>query len=245
MVGDDMDNNSPLTLQYQLKKELYEKIASKEWLPGQMIPSEKELCDAHGVSRITVREALKELVQSGYLVRKQGKGTFVAAPTVEYTLNSTFSLSKALEERGMDSKFTILSYIIEKPSTSLRRTFRIEADEKVVCVTRLRTINGEAYAYEEAIVPERYLLGATQEVVDRRGLYPTIKSCSGLFPETAEESVEATICPDEVASAMGLKGNPAVFRIKRYTMVKDECVEFCKSYVYGQRYNCRHVIRQR
>ena len=108
MVGDYMDTNSPLTLQYQLKKELYGKIAKKEWLPGQMIPSEKELCDAHGVSRITVREALKELVQSGYLIRKQGKGTFVATPTVEYVLHSTFSLSKALEERGMESKFVVM-----------------------------------------------------------------------------------------------------------------------------------------
>lgn len=245
MVGDHMDNNSPLTLQYQLKKELYEKIAKKEWLPGQMIPSEKELCDAHGVSRITVREALKELVQSGYLIRKQGKGTFVATPTVEYILQSTFSLSKALEERGMESKFTILRFAKEKPSADLRRTFRIEADELVVCLTRVRTINGEAYAYEEAIVPERYLLGATSESIDRRGLYPTMRACCGLFPEQAEESVEAAICPDDVAKAMGLNGNPAVFRIKRYTMVKDECVEYCKSYVFGQRYNCRHTIRQR
>lgn len=245
MVGDYMDTNSPLTLQYQLKKELYEKIAKKEWLPGQMIPSEKELCDAHGVSRITVREALKELVQSGYLIRKQGKGTFVATPTVEYVLHSTFSLSKALEERGMESKFTILRFSKEKPSADLRRTFRIEADEKVICLTRVRTINGKAYAYEEATVPERYLLGATSNDIDRRGLYPTIRACCGMFPEHAEESVEATICPDNVAEAMGLNGNPAVFLINRYTMVKDECVEYCKSYVFGQRYNCRHTIRQR
>lgn len=245
MVGDDMDNNSPLTLQYQLKKELYEKIASKEWLPGQMIPSEKELCEAHGVSRITVREALKDLVQSGYLVRKQGKGTFVATPTIEYTLSSTFSLSKALEERGLDSKFTILDYKIEKPSSSLRRTFRIDADEKVVAITRLRTINDEAYAFETSVVPERYLLGATREVVDRRGLYPTIKKCCGLFPEYADESIDVAICPDAVARAMGLEGNPAVFLVEQYAMVKNECIIFCKSYIYGQRYNCHHVIRQR
>ena len=81
-----MNVNSPFTLHHQLKREFYEKIANKEWLPGQLIPSEKELCEEYGVSRITVREALRELVQANYLVRKQGKGTFVAAPTVEFTL---------------------------------------------------------------------------------------------------------------------------------------------------------------
>ena len=105
-----MNTNSPVTLQYQLRKELYEKIRNKEWMPGQMIPSERELCDEYCVSRITVREALKELVQSGYLVRKQGKGTFVAVPTVEHTMTSTFSLSQALEESGNESKFIMVSY---------------------------------------------------------------------------------------------------------------------------------------
>ena len=94
-----LDANSPYTLQHQLKKEFYEKIASKEWLPGQLIPSEKELCDEYGVSRITVREALRELVQANYLVRKQGKGTFVAEPKIkqEYISKRTGSQGPGIQ----------------------------------------------------------------------------------------------------------------------------------------------------
>lgn len=237
---------SPVTLQEQLKKELYDKIRNKEWMPGHMIPSERELCEEYNVSRITVREALKELVQAGYLVRKQGKGTFVAIPTVEHTTTSTFSLSQALEESGITSEFKMLAFEKEKAPLFFQNLFKISAEETVVHVTRIRTIDGQSYAYEEATVPEKYLAGASEQDIDKRGLYPTMKSCSGIFPENAQESVEATICPDSVAAAMGLSGGKkAVFRIKRYTMVKDECVEYCKSYVYGQRYNCTHIIRQK
>lgn len=239
-----MNVNSPFTLQHQLKREFYEKIANKEWLPGQLIPSEKELCEEYGVSRITVREALRELVQANYLVRKQGKGTFVAAPTVEFTLSSVFSLSKELEARGLESKFTIINFVKDSPSNFLQRAFKIPADEMVVCITRIRTINGEAYAYEESIVPERYLMGATWEDVDKFGLYPTIRKCNGFFPEYADEGVESVICPDAVAIAMGIKSKSAVFRVKRYTFAKEKCVEYCNSYVYGQRYNFHHTIRQ-
>lgn len=240
-----MNTFSFVTLQEQLKKELYEKIQSKEWMPGHMIPSERELCDEYGVSRMTVREALKELVQAGYLVRKQGKGTFVAVPTVEHTMTSTFSLSQALEESGIVSKFTMLSFSKEKASAFFQTVFKITENDQVVHVVRVRTINGESYAYEESTVPEKYLQGATEQDINEKGLYPAMKACSGIFPENAQESVEAVICPEDVASAMGLKGKKAVFRIKRFTMVKDECVEYCKSYVYGQRYNCTHIIRQK
>lgn len=240
-----MDNNSFLTLQNQLKKEFYEKIANKEWLPGQRIPSEKELCEEYGVSRITVREALRELVEANYIVRKQGKGTFVAAPTVEYTLSSVFSLSKELEARGLESKFTILNYQEIEPAEFYKNTFKISSDETIICLTRVRTINGEAYAYEESVVPRRYLEGAIREDINQFGLYPTMKKCSGFFPEYANEAVEAVICPNEVAQAMGIQAKSAVFRIDRYTFAKEKCVEHCKSFVYGQRYNSHHIIRQR
>ena len=240
-----MELHQSHTLQYQLKNEFYKKIKSGEWLPGQLIPGEKELCEEYSVSRITVREALRELVQANYLVRKQGKGTFVAAPAIEYTLSSVFSLSKELEEKGLESEFILLDFRSEEADEFFLRAFKIEGGEHVVRTTRLRTISGEIYAYEEAVVPEKYLAGITQTDVDKNGLYPSMKAACGVFPEHAEESVEAVTCPDRVADAMGIDRGTAVFRIKRFTFAGDRCVEYCMSYVFGQRYNCRHTIRQK
>lgn len=240
-----MNQSSHQTLQYQLIKKFYEKLNNKEWLPGQMIPSEKEICEEYNVSRITVREALKELVQAGYLVRKQGKGTFVSTPTVEYASTSTFSLSEQLEAQGLQSEFVVLHFEIE-PSTSSHRTiFKIGEEDNVVSIIRLRKINGKPYAYEEALVPEKYLQGATSANIDQAGLYQTIKACSGMFPEYANETVEAVQCPDRIATIMGLQFKTAVFSVNRYTMASNECIEHCRSYLHGQRYNCHHTIRPR
>ena len=72
-----IDKNSPIPVYYQLKEMIKEKIADGTWQVGQCIASERELTEAYGVSRMTVRQALGELVQEGLLVREKGKGTFV------------------------------------------------------------------------------------------------------------------------------------------------------------------------
>ena len=78
-----LDSSLPYTLQFQLHTEILRKIQTDEWATGQAIPSERELCNEYGVSRATVREVLKSLTQSGYLIRKQGIGTFVESVKVE------------------------------------------------------------------------------------------------------------------------------------------------------------------
>src|SRR5690606_34330224 len=111
MEGPDMlDDTLPVTLQYQLRMKLMEKIEGKIWSPGTQIPSERELCSEYGVSRMTVREVLKELVQDGYLSRKQGKGTFVTLREFKHELTSSYSLSEELEREGVNSNFKIISF---------------------------------------------------------------------------------------------------------------------------------------
>ena len=80
-----------LPLQYQLKKIFLEKIKKQEWKQVEKIPSEREICAQYQVSRITVREVLKDLEREGYFSRKQGKGTFVTLPKYVQKLNKFYS----------------------------------------------------------------------------------------------------------------------------------------------------------
>ena len=185
-----LDSSLPYTLQYQLRSELLKKIQSGEWATGERIPSERELCDTYGVSRITVREVVSSLSQSGYLVRMQGKGTFVASEKVEYVMTSNFSLRQELKEKGATDKFTLLGYSKTKASLFYSQQFNIAEDENVITVTRIREINGKPYAWEKAVVPARYLAGSTEADIERDGLYPTIERCCDLFPEEAEICIQ-------------------------------------------------------
>ena len=238
-----LDTNSPLSLQYQLREILLEKLNSGEWKPGTMIPSEHDLCEEYGDSRITVREVLKDLVQSGYLKRKQGKGTFVSEPSVEASLVSNYSLSADLKQKGISSEFKLIDLNIVDASPSQKILFELSSEEKVVEIIRIRTINDEIYAWEKAYVPEKYLKGITPKEIQDKGLYPSIKERTGLYPMEAEERMEAVICPDYVAEQMYLTPNTAVFKIKKNTKSQGAYIEKCESYLVGQTYKIKHIIR--
>lgn len=239
-----LDSNSPLSLQYQLREILLEKLNSGEWKAGEQIPSEHELCEEYGVSRITVREVLKDLVQSGYLKRKQGKGTFVSEPSVEVALISNFSLSADLKQKGMSSEFRLLSMNIVEASPSQKNFFELSEAEKVVEIIRTRTINGDIYAWEKAYVPEKYLMNITADEIRDNGLYPSIKARTGLYPVEAEEKLEAVICPNYIAEQMNIEPDTAVFKIKKKTKSTGAYIEKCESYLVGQTYNIKHIIKK-
>lgn len=238
-----LDSNLPVSLQYQLREVLFEKLNSGEWKAGEQIPSEHELCEEYGVSRITVREVLKELVQSGYLKRKQGKGTFVSKPSVEATLVSNYSLSADLKQKGISSEFKLISLNLVEPSPSKREFFELKKGEKLVEIVRTRTIKDEIYAWEKALVPEKYLKDLTEKEIQEKGLYPSIKERTGLYPVEADERMEAVICPAYVAKQMNLPTNTAVFKVKRNTKSMSGYIEKCESYLVGQTYNIKHIIK--
>ena len=159
-------------------------------------------------------------------------------------MNSNFSLREDLKQKGATDKFILLGYSKVKASLFYSQQFGIEEDENVVIVTRIREINGKNYAWEKAAVPARYLVGATQADIERDGLYPTIRRCSDLFPEEAEETIEAVNCPDAIAQQMGLKKSLAVTLVTRSTKAQGRYIEYCESYLHGQRYMVKHTIQR-
>ncbi len=240
-----LDYSSPLTLQYQLRSRLLEQIENGTWPPDHQIPSERELCDTYGVSRITVREVVKDLVQEGYLIKKQGKGTFVSLPKFEERLTSYYSLSQEIEEKGLKSEFQIIDFKKCIPPLFLKQKFGLSDTESVYEIIRLRLIGEKLFAWEKAVVPCSILEGATKEQISAKGLYPTISHCSGLVADEAEEDFEAANCPDEIAQLLKLKKNTAVLHLTRYTIAQGRYIEYCESYIHGERYKYKHILRKK
>ena len=90
-----IDKNSPIPVYYQLKNDLTSKIAKGVWKPGECIASERELCEVYGVSRMTIRQAVGELVQEGVLLRIKGKGTFVCEQKLKQQDMMSFKIGRA------------------------------------------------------------------------------------------------------------------------------------------------------
>src|SRR3954465_1336658 len=119
---------------------------------GEAIPSERKLSTDLGVSRLTLRAALDELVREGYLVRRHGSGTFVGEPKIAQQLTLT-SFSEDMRRRGMvpDSRTVSLENVHAGPRVA--RALSISPDAHVFRIRRLRLADGAPIAPQPPHVP--------------------------------------------------------------------------------------------
>jgi len=89
-----INKNSPIPLYYQLREEIIRLIKNGDLLPKEKLPAERELSSFHGVSRMTINKAINELVKSDYLIRQQGRGTFVRELPDQFSISPLASFSE-------------------------------------------------------------------------------------------------------------------------------------------------------
>src|SRR5256714_14773008 len=101
--GDSIDRQSPIPMYYQIMIQLREKISAGEYTIYSALPPERELVETYQVSRMTIRQAISELVNEGILARRTGIGTFVAPPKLEQPLNNLTIFTDDMAQRGMQA----------------------------------------------------------------------------------------------------------------------------------------------
>lgn len=228
----DISRNVPISLYYQLKEELMKKIVSKQWLPGEKIPSEKELCRLYGVSRITVRKALDELERSGQLMRRQGKGTFVTNISMVQRLSKFYSFSEELKQRGMEEHFQIIDFSQIPADNEVASYLGLEPMSQVFKLTRLRLVDLTPYTLETSYIPVEVYPALTEEAISSKGLYNAMRA-GGIFPDRATEKFRATVIRKYEAEHMGLKIGMPAMHLERVTYSGVRTIEYCSSIVRG------------
>jgi GntR family transcriptional regulator len=228
----DISRNVPISLYYQLKEELMKKIISKQWPPGEKIPSEKELCSLYGVSRITVRKALDELERSGHLVRRQGKGTFVTNISFEQRLSKFYSFSEELKQRGLEEHSQVIHFEQTSATEEVANQLGLEPQGQVFKLTRLRLVDQTPYTLETSYIPVDICPTLTKENISIKGLYNSMRM-GGIFPDRVIEKFRATVIRKTEAELMGLKLGMPAMHLERVTYFGVRTVEYCNSIVRG------------
>jgi len=134
----------------KLKEMLQQRIESGSLVPGDKLPSERELADQNGLSRMTVRQALTELVTAGALYREQGRGTFVSARKMQQRNISSFSETVRL--RGFVPSTKVFDFSRVKPSAEIAQKLMV-ADSDVYRAVRIRLADATPVAVEEVFIP--------------------------------------------------------------------------------------------
>ena len=138
----------------QLKDIIALWIDSGELKPNDKLPSERALSENYRISRVTVRNALYELVQSGIITKCHGKGYFVSPPRkIEYKLDSLMGFIEefAVKKRKCETSCFHHEYI--KPPMEVRSAFDMRANEKVFLLSRLITVDGEPLGIDYTYLP--------------------------------------------------------------------------------------------
>jgi GntR family transcriptional regulator len=203
---------------------------------GEAIPSERQLSVELGVSRLTVRAALDDLVREGYLERRQGAGTFVSEPKIAQELTMT-SFTEDMRRRGMQPSSRTLELKSVPAGARLGRLLHVSPSEQVTVVKRLRYADRETMAIEELHVSESLVPGLTAKELEERSFYELLEERFGIVVVGGNQSIEPTVTNEDESAALGVPLHSPAFLFERTTKAADGMiVEYVRSIYRGDRY---------
>jgi GntR family transcriptional regulator len=212
----------------RIQADLAGRIASGALLPGPRLPPERELAEVHGVSRMTVRQALGALADRGLIERGVGRGTFVADPRVDHDLSRVAGFSDALRRQGLEPGARV-------------RSVRLVGDARAPLrgaawrIRRLRTGDGVPLALEDSWVPADLVPDLDRH--DLTGsLYALLRAAYGLEPERATEALEPAVAGETEARLLRIPVGSPLMVVERVAYAAgDRPLEVARDVFRGDR----------
>ncbi len=228
--------SGPLPRYYQLKELIREKIRTGEWNPGDLIPSERELGEQYGISRMTTRQSLNELVNEGYLYREQGKGTFVAHPKIIQQLTSLTSFTEDIQRRKQRPGAKMLEASMQPADETAVDRLRVRPGQPVLRLRRLRLADSEPLAVENSLINFIGCEQLLEEDLERDSLYQLLEAKFGFPLMEAEQELESGLAGEE-APILGAEPGSAVLLTRRTTYThRNQPIEYAVSVYRGDKY---------
>ena len=229
-----MDSDIPLYS--QLVSIIKRNISAGTLAPGALLPSEAELCRTFDVSRSTVRQAIGELGSEGLVVRKQGRGTFVAEPKMRRRTENVYSFTSEINALGMTPSSTILEFEVMAPPPDIVTMLELEsASVKVYRFSRIRNVNGQPLILETSFYPTYIYPKLTRELLETHSFYSLLYE-EGIVPFSAVDSYEAVLLGRREAELLGCRPGSCAFSVQRRTRTERGVVyEFTQSLIRADR----------
>lgn len=241
---DTILRDSKLPFYHQLYEILRQNIVRGEWQPDDMLPSEVELMERYNVSRITVRQALDELVNEGLIYRQRGRGTFVAHPTVDQALTRIISFTEDMRQRGFTPGTEVLFSGLEPASPEVAEKLQLEPGAELVRLDRLRLADNEPMSIEESHLVHRTCPGILQHDYAANPLREVLERHYGIRLVRAKQIIRAIAAPRKIADKLSIPANIPLLYIERISYSQQNIpIEFLRLYHRGDRYVLYNELR--
>ena len=236
----------PLPLWFQIKEQLRHAIDLGEWAPGEQLPTENDLIEFFGVSRITIRTAFERLGDQGLVERIPGRGTFVAQRSFEQPVTRLAGFHQDMASRGLVPSTHTLSVRVVAGPSDVASALAAEGEE-LVEVRRLLLADNAPMAVQHGYLPT-WVTGNqefTAADLHSKSLYRIMEERTASRPATAEETIEAVPADPSRADLLEVsEGSPLLLAVRLSLDRSRRPVEYVRLWYRADRYRFRVELQR-
>ena len=227
---------------------MVDRLIAGHWRPGEMLPSEFALAAELGVSQGTMRKALDVMTAEGLLIRRQGRGTFVAEAEDNSILFRFYRLTPdGSSESGTKPSFPesrYLSRLQDKANEQEQDIFSLGANDTVWRFERIRSNEDGPILWEQLVLPTRHFPDLTPETRLPNNVYQFYSTYYGIIVARVNEQLRAVTAPDKVANLLHLPAQSPLLEINRRAIaLDDQVVEWRRSLCRSDTMHYRNELK--
>jgi GntR family transcriptional regulator len=243
LEGIDLPNRArPEPLWHQAEQALRAMIVKGVWPEGTQMPNEEKLSKLLGVSRITVRHALRNVEEAGLLRREHGRGTFVRSSTVVAGVRGLTSFTEEMANLGLVVGSRVLELDREKATADVADALEIKKGDPVAKLRRLRAGNDLPIGIQTAYLPLARVPGFVDHGTEAPSLYEILRNRYGITPREATEVYRVGTVPSADAELLDIPAGSPAFIVERIASDARGPFEFTLSVMRGDRYEIRSKL---
>ena len=231
--------STPIQLHYQLANELRNYIQSGSWNIGDMFPTDREIMEKYKVSATTVRRAVKQLVEEGWIERKPGKGTFIKKEPIKEELGNLTGFFEEMTNKGFVPKAEIIELREITADAALLKEFpelkKLKQD-KLMLIKKLHKVSDKKLIYVSSFWNIEYGKELAKYNLAETGVYEIASRFLNVQLTKAEETISAKAADREEAEHLDIKKGEPVMVMERLTYEGDNPIEYAYNVYRADRY---------
>ncbi len=234
MMPRTQSDGDPTPVYFKFQMMLQEEIENGRWAPGQIIPPERALAEAHHLSVGTVKKAILNLVNEGYLYRIQGKGTFVAGMTLQPESLRYYRFLEDFDDEEVELQIKLLELNVTKGIDPINHLLRLRMNQSLFEISRLFCHGSKAVVYSISYIPQKMfedLASLPRQKFENIPLYIALEEIYGLPTIHNEELISAVPAQGDTAKMLKIKRGSPVLLIEMLSFTyKQTPYEYRRSY---------------
>jgi GntR family transcriptional regulator len=237
----EIDKNSPVPIYFQIRQGIEKLIESGDLKPGEFLPSENALSRAFGISPMTVRQAMSELVNAGYVRRERGRGTIVLQRRMQHSLENLISFTEDMQSRNIRPGSRLLVFDQVRAPYAVVTCVGLPPESVMTRIKRLRLADDVPVGIHDSFV---HGVPITRADLERTGSLYHLFDEQNIHLSDGEETIEAAAATDEEALLLNIGSGSPLLKTSRFSWdASGAFVEYVVALYHADLY--RYTLRLR